>query len=228
MSRNKAVVILAFGVLFGFSSNTRAILITNTYTFGTTSTDWSRQVNIAQFDLPGTLNHVTITEALDWHAFLSGTNLNSQGITVNQYQTRLTVDDSLNNGSSDTLFSSKVGYNGDGYQLDSHTGHVFSDYYGTNVFSTSYSGSNAGIFDGAGTIPLLVYTMTSTILDITGGAYFQSTQRTESDLNVTVVYDYLPLAIVAVPEPSLGMLLSFGGLLGLTYAGWRRKFSRKP
>lgn len=220
-----SLVFLCVGLLFNDSPSATANLITQTFTFGMAGTDWINNLNIAQIDLAagGILNDVTITETVDWTAYLAGTNTDhTSSVKVTKNQADLQLYDSIT-GPSTPLFDQSIGYNNhSGITLAPGTGYSFGNFVSTNSFAYDYAGAgNTSQFVGSGFLPLQVSTFTQNNESTTGGGRFTYTQDTRAALQVQVTYDYTGhLNTLSVPEPSVWFLLGVGGVICL---GWRRK-----
>ena len=224
------VALLVCAALFGTSPSVKAGIVTQTFTYAMSSTDWMHNLNIAQINVTGSLTNVQITETIDWTTYLASTNKDaSSSITVKKDKTELQVYDSitgLNVGTDLPIIDNTIGYqNAIGVTLAPNTGHIFGNYFSTNSFIYTYSDAATLPFVGTGWMPFTVETLTQNDTSFSGGGQFDSTWNTMANLNVQVVYDYSGAIVVpSVPEPSAGLLLGVGGLICW---GWRRKVALK-
>jgi hypothetical protein len=176
-----------------------------------TYTDWSLSLSLPKFDSAlGTLNSVRIDLSGGISSVLTISNsisASSSSVGDGGTRVRFSVQDSGNHFSTPeiTTYSDTYSYNllpGESVTTDPLTG--------SGSYAHTYTlQAILDEFTGPGTITLPASTLTTSVMENSGGNYTVQ-QVTRAELTATVTYDY-----TAVPEPGSLALLGLGGLMVL-------------
>ncbi len=204
----KAVLLTCASLLIATAPVFSATTIPQTFTFGSSATDWTNALTVNQFDTSlGTLVGIQITIDGDMSALLTIVNTSSKksstGNASGEVEFELTGPGSL------TQILNLTPDDGIDYLLG--TGNTLASSTPlTKSGSVSATWDTAGIlaaFTGSGTVGLGLKATGATLLYNTGGSTFISEDSTiDAGSTVTIAYTY------NVPEPATIGLLSIGAL----------------